>query len=78
MPYWAGFSDAELEGATRPLAAFVLRRWHDGFGLPVLEPCSAVFPVPVGTSALAEVAGDAALLFDAYDPQAIADCVHAI
>lgn len=72
-------SDADLEGLYAAATAFVFPSLHEGFGLPVLEAMQRGVPVACsGRSALAEVAGDAALLFDAQDPKAIADSVHAI
>jgi glycosyltransferase involved in cell wall biosynthesis len=58
-------SEAELDGLYRLSRAFVLPSLIEGFGLPVLE--AMVRGVPVACShvaALAEIAGDAALLFD--------------
>lgn len=47
---------------------------YEGFGFPVLEGFAANVPVLTSsTSALPEVAGDAALLVDPDDPTAIAD-----
>jgi O-antigen biosynthesis alpha-1,3-mannosyltransferase len=44
----------------------------EGFGLPVLEAMGSGAPVVTsGTSSLPEVAGDAALLVDPYDVEAI-------
>ena len=52
---------------------------YEGFGLPVLEAMQLGTPVLTSsTSALAEVAGDAALLVDPYDTRAIADGLRAI
>ena len=49
---------------------------YEGFGLPVLEAMSAGAPVITSnTSSLPEVAGDAALLVDPEDVDAIADAV---
>jgi len=46
---------------------------HEGFGLPVLEAMQLGTPVLTSTTgALAEIAGDAALLVDPYDVTAIA------
>lgn len=72
-------SDADMEALYAAAAAFVFPSLHEGFGLPVLEAMQRGVPVACsGRSALAEVAGDAALLFDAQDPKAIAQSVHAI
>ncbi len=59
---------ADLEGLYGLAAAFAFPSLYEGFGLPVLEAMSR--GVPVATSArgsLAEVAGDAALVFDPED-----------
>lgn len=52
---------------------------YEGFGLPVLE--SMLLDTPVITSTVAslpEVAGDAALLVDPYDPAAISRAIRAL
>jgi glycosyltransferase involved in cell wall biosynthesis len=65
----AGFcSDAELADLYRGALAVIVPSVHEGFGIPVLE--AMAFDVPVASSnagALADVAGDAALLFDPFD-----------
>jgi glycosyltransferase involved in cell wall biosynthesis len=72
-------SDEDMEGLYAAAAVFVFPSLCEGFGLPVLEAMQRGVPVACsGRSALAEVAGDAALLFDAEDPRAIADTVRAI
>ncbi len=72
-------ADADMEGLYAAARAFVFPSLYEGFGLPVLEAMQRGVPVACsGRSALAEVGGDAALLFDAEDPRAIADAVRSI
>ena len=53
--------------------AFIFPSFIEGFGMPVLEAMHAGLPVITSNSgALAEVAGDAALLVDPKSPQEIA------
>lgn len=66
-------SDAEVEGLWAIADAFVFPSLYEGFGLPVLEAMARGVPVACAdASSLPEVAGDAALLFDPRDEQAIA------
>jgi len=52
---------------------------HEGFGLPVLEAMQLGTPVLTSRGgALAEIAGDAALLIDPYDVTAIAEGIAAL
>jgi glycosyltransferase involved in cell wall biosynthesis len=70
-------SAAELEGLYAAASCSVFPSLAEGFGLPVLE--AMVRGVPVACSArgsLAEVAGDAALLFDPESEQAIAEAMR--
>ena len=70
-------SASELEGLYAAASCFVFPSLAEGFGLPVLE--AMVRGVPVACSArgsLAEVAGDAALLFDPESEPAIADAIR--
>lgn len=64
---------AEIEGLWAIADAFVFPSLYEGFGLPVLEAMARGVPVACSNaSSLPEVAGDAALLFDPYDVDAIA------
>jgi glycosyltransferase involved in cell wall biosynthesis len=58
----------------RLASAFVFPSLYEGFGLPPLEAMASGTPVVTSNvSALPEVAGDAAMLVDPYDPSSIAD-----
>jgi glycosyltransferase involved in cell wall biosynthesis len=61
----------------RLAGVFVFPSLYEGFGLPPLEAMASGTPVVTSNvSSLPEVAGDAALLVDPYDPQAIADGIY--
>lgn len=69
-------SPQDLEGLYAAAACFVFPSLAEGFGLPVLEAMVRGVPVACsGWGAIAEVAGDASLLFDPQSPQAIADAI---
>jgi glycosyltransferase involved in cell wall biosynthesis len=65
--------DADLPALLSGALAFVFPSLYEGFGMPVLEAMACGAPVLTSTtSSLPEVAGDAALLVDPHDTQAIA------
>jgi glycosyltransferase involved in cell wall biosynthesis len=70
-------SSADLEGLYRLASCFVYPSLYEGFGLPVLEAMARGLPVACSDrGALAEVAGDAARIFDPESPRSIADAVE--
>ena len=63
----------------RLAGVFVFPSLYEGFGLPPLEAMASGTPVVTSNlSSLPEVAGDAALLVDPYDPTAIADGIELV
>jgi len=70
----AGYvSDAELSVLYHRATALVFPSFYEGFGLPALEAMAAGGRVVcANASSLPEVVGDAALLFDASDADALA------
>lgn len=75
FPEWV--STADLEGLYALADAVVFPSLYEGFGLPVLEAMARGVPVACSrASSLPEVAGDAALLFDPEDVDAIADATR--
>jgi glycosyltransferase involved in cell wall biosynthesis len=65
-----------LEGLYAVATVFAFASLNEGFGLPVLEAMRRGVPVACSNaSSLPEVAGDAALLFDPYDVDAIAAAI---
>lgn len=65
--------DADLPALYRHAALFVFPSLYEGFGFPVLEAMACGVPtISANASSLPEVAGDAALLVDPLDVDALA------
>jgi glycosyltransferase involved in cell wall biosynthesis len=63
----------------RLAGVFVFPSLYEGFGLPPLEAMASGTPVVTSNvSSLPEVAGDAALLVDPYDPESIAGGIERV
>jgi glycosyltransferase involved in cell wall biosynthesis len=76
-PGWV--DDPTLDGLYRAADCFVFPSLAEGFGLPVLEAMLRGTPVACSNAtSLPEVAGDAALLFDPLDVDAIAVSIRRI
>ncbi len=72
-------SDKTLACLYRLAGVFVFPSLYEGFGLPPLEAMASGTPVITSNvSSLPEVVGDAALLIDPYDPNAIADAIRRV
>ena len=68
--------NASVEEYFKNADCYILPSLSEGFGLPVLEAFYYQTPVLCSnTTSLPEVAGDAALYFDPYNPQDIADAI---
>ena len=73
---WGIVPAAELASLYRRAACLVFPSLYEGFGLPPLEAMASGCPVAAANvAAIPEVCGDAAMLFDPNDPEAIADAV---
>jgi glycosyltransferase involved in cell wall biosynthesis len=71
--------DSDLPALYTHAAAFAMPSLYEGFGLPVLEAMACGTPVVTSTvSSLPEAAGDAALLVDPTNIEAIADALRRI
>ena len=73
---WGVVSPERLASLYRRAACLVFPSLYEGFGLPPLEAMASGCPVAASDlGAIREVCGDAAVLFDPYDPDAIAAAV---
>jgi glycosyltransferase involved in cell wall biosynthesis len=71
--------DETLAVLYRLAAVFVFPSLYEGFGLPPLEAMACGTPVVTSNlSSMPEVAGDAAVLVDPYDPHAIKDGIKRV
>src|SRR5688572_11625110 len=71
--------DATLAILYRLARVFVFPSLYEGFGLPPLEAMASGTPVITSNvSSLPEVVGDAAMLIDPYQPDAIAGAMHRV
>jgi glycosyltransferase involved in cell wall biosynthesis len=74
LPDWV--ADGELEGLYAVAEVAVLPSLYEGFGFPILEAMARGVPVACSSvSALPEIAGDAAKLFDPRDTTQIASAL---
>lgn len=78
--HFTGFvEEADLPALYNGADLFVFPSLYEGFGLPVLEAMACGIPVVTSnTSSLPEVAGDAALLVDPMDVEAIAAAMQQV
>jgi glycosyltransferase involved in cell wall biosynthesis len=71
--------DEMLAGLMSAATAFALPSLAEGFGLPVLEAMACGCPVITSTTtSIPEVAGDAAVLVDPHDTDALAEALRAV
>jgi glycosyltransferase involved in cell wall biosynthesis len=72
-------SDLELDRLYRESTALVFPTRFEGFGLPTLEAMARGCPTILSDlPVLHEVAGDAALYVDPFDPRSIADAIRTV
>jgi glycosyltransferase involved in cell wall biosynthesis len=76
--HFIGFADdTDLPALYSGATCFAFPSLYEGFGLPVLEAMACGTPVVTSNvSSLPEVAGDAALMVNPYDVEAIADALR--
>jgi glycosyltransferase involved in cell wall biosynthesis len=67
----------ELASYYRGADALLFPSFHEGFGIPIVEAMAAGCPVVTSTTfSMPEIAGDAALLVDPYDVEALISVTH--
>lgn len=68
---------ADLPALYSAATVMVFPSLFEGFGIPLVEAMACGCPVvAAAATTIPEVTGDAALLFDPFDPSAIADAIH--
>ena len=71
--------DDHLKALYSQAAIFIYVSFYEGFGLPILEAMQMGTPVVTSNvSSMPEVAGDAAILVDPYNPEEIAQAMFQI
>ena len=71
--------DAELQQVMAAAAALTYVPVFEGFGIPILEAFQSGIPVITSNvTSMPEVAGDAAILVDPFDPDAIAQAMESL
>lgn len=68
--------DSTLKASARSCLCIIVASFYEGFGMPAIEAQALGVPLICSNrSALPEVAGDAALMFDPADEDALAACI---
>ncbi|MEM1097584.1 MAG: glycosyltransferase family 1 protein [Planctomycetota bacterium] len=79
VDFLGSVDDATLDGLYRGAAALVMPSRYEGFGLPAIEAMHRGVPVVASNGgALPEVVGDAAIVCDATNPDALANAIHRV